>query len=57
MTDSEYKTAISNINSLETLWDKIEEKQRLENELLYEVDPVKVSQLCALIEHIKTLLE
>lgn len=57
MTDSEYKAAISNINSLETLWDKIEEKQRLENELIYEADPVKVSQLCALIEHIKTLLE
>jgi len=57
MTDSEYKAAISNINSLETLWDKIEEKQRLENELIYETDPVKVSQLCALIEHIKTLLE
>jgi hypothetical protein len=57
MTDSEYKAAISNINSLETFWDKIEEKQRLENELIYEAGPVKVSQLCALIEHIKTLLE
>lgn len=56
MTDSQYKARISHINSLSSLYDKIEEKQKIENEIILESDAVKRDRLYALLNHIKTIL-